>query len=190
MNTSELVEWQRIDLTCGLVEPWLTHPFMDMVKHWDLATTTVLETGGGRSTAWWRHHCRWVDTIEANSEWGTQIAEDCNNYGLHNGRLLCETIPDGTEDGMKKYFSLIPTDKQYDIVIVDGIYRTEMLEWAVKHLRGRGGVVIADNYQQDYVWISPKAEEIMKSYLIYRFVQPDHTNHEGRPWNTSYWIVR
>lgn len=46
MNTSELVEWQRIDLTCGLVEPWLTHPFMDMVKHWDLATTTVLETGG------------------------------------------------------------------------------------------------------------------------------------------------
>jgi hypothetical protein len=46
MNTAELVEWQRIDPINGLVEPWLTHPFMDLVKTWNLKNVTMLETGG------------------------------------------------------------------------------------------------------------------------------------------------
>ena len=86
MNTSKLVEWQRIDSVNGLVEPWLTHPFMDMIKTWDLSDKTILETGGGRSTAWWRSKAKWVDTIESSEEWETQIINDLNTANLNNGR--------------------------------------------------------------------------------------------------------
>lgn len=190
MNTSQLVEWQRIDPDNGLVEPWLTHPFMDYIKDvWNLSEVTILETGGGRSTAWWRHKALWVDTIEANKEWGKQIEADCAERNLNNGRLFCADVADGTADGVIEYFKLFPNDKTYDIIVVDGIYRYEVLVWALEHFKGRGGVIVADNWNQDYVWISPPAEELMKKYQINRFAQPNHTNHQGRPWNTVYWII-
>ena len=189
MNTSELVEWQRIDPVNGLIEPWLTHPFMDMIKTWDLSNKTILETGGGRSTAWWRSKAKWVDTIESSEEWETQIINDLNTAGLNNGRLFCKELPDGVQDKKQKFFDMIPTDMQYDIVIVDGIWRFEMLQWALDHFKEKGGIIIADNWQQDYVWISPAAEDLMNPYKIHRFEQPNHINHEGKPWNTSYWII-
>jgi hypothetical protein len=189
MNTEALVEWQVLDKKTGYVYPWLTHPFLELLDTWNLKDITILETGGGRSTHWWRNRCRWVDTIEANEEWGKQIEKDCQQYGLNNGNLFCKTIPEGTPDGMLEYFSLIPKDTQYEIIVVDGIYRTEMVEWAIDHFKGRGGILIADNWQQDFVWISPKAEELLIHYDIHRFVQPNHTNHEGKPWNTCYWVI-
>lgn len=189
MNTSELVEWQRVDPINGLVQPWLTHPFLDEVIRWNLDHVTLLETGGGRSTAWWRSACKWVDTVESNEDWAAQIHVDCDSRGLSNGRLFSANIPEGTAEGRDQYFTLFPEDKQYDIVIVDGIYRNEVLQWALDHFKGRGGIIIADNWQQDYVWISEAAERLMEPYPICRFFQQDHTNHEGKPWNTVYWVV-
>jgi hypothetical protein len=72
---------------------------------------------------------------------------------------------------------------------VDGIWRYEMLQWALDHFKGRGGLLIADNWQQDYVWISPPAEDLMSKYTIHKFIQPNHINHEGRPWQTVYWEI-
>lgn len=190
MNTSELVEWQRIDPTNGLVEPWLTWSFMEIAKCWPLKDWTVLETGGGRSTAWWRNKCKWVDTVEGNKDWGAQIIKDCETHGLYNGELFCDDIADGTPDGLEKFMSLLPKRKSYDMIIVDGLYRVEMIKWGIENLEfGNGGVLVVDNYQQDYVFISPKAESLLSEYLINRCVQLEHTNHEGRPWNTSFWFI-
>lgn len=190
MNTSELVEWQRIDPTCGLVEPWLTWPFMEIAKNWPLKEWRVLETGGGRSTAWWRKHCKWVDTVEGNVEWGKQIIADCEAHGLTNGELFCKGIPDGTAEGMKDFMGLVPKKGRYDMVIVDGLYRVEMIEWAIKHFEDKnGGMLVVDNWQQDYVFISPSAEALLSPFIMNRCVQIEHTNHEGRPWNTSFWFI-
>lgn len=189
MNTNDLVEWQRIDPENGLVEPWLTWPFMEWVKTIDLSDKVILEFGAGRSTAWWRKKAKWVDSIDASSEWVAQAENDCAAAGLVNGKIFYDNIPDGlATQYLQKYISLIP-EKQYDVVVVDGIYRTEMLQWALDHFKGRGGLLIADNWQQDFVWISPPAEELMNPYKLNRFVQPNHTNHEGRPWNTVYWEI-
>ena len=189
MNTSELVEWQIVDEDNGLVMPWWTEPFLKELKNWDLSNKTWLEFGGGRSTAWLRQKCLWVDTIESNSEWAHQAINDCNISGLYNGRINCKDLPDGIQERKSEYFDLIPTDKKYDIISVDGIWRYECLQWALDHFKDDGGIIIADNWQQDYVWISPVAEELMKSYNIYKFVETRHTNHEGRPWNTTYWKI-
>lgn len=194
MNTSDLVEWQRVDPTCGLVEPWLTHPFMDeAAKTWPLKTFKVLEFGAGRSTAWWRHHCRWVDTIEGNQEWAFQAANDCMAARLENGHINWAPTPDGIPGGFLKYIDLVPTpdieEAPYNLIIVDGLYRSDVMWWAVEYLEKHGGTLVADNWQQDYVWISEGAAEAVQEYRIHRFVQPGHVAHEGHPWNTSYWII-
>jgi len=63
------------------------------------------------------------------------------------------------------------------------------MQWALNHFKGRGGILIADNWQQDFVWISEVSEALMSPYKINRFYQPGHTNHEGKPWNTVYWEI-
>ena len=189
MEITNLVEWQRVDSRNGLIEPWLTHPFMETIKNWDLSEKVVLELGGGRGTAWWRKNCKWVDTIECNKSWANQIFLDVTLEGLENGRLIDDNIADGTADGIIEYRKLFPTDKQYDIVVVDGIYRVESIEWAIKHFEGIGGIIIIDNLDQDFVFISPKAMELIAPFDGEIFVQPGHVNHEGKPWNTRYVIV-
>lgn len=188
MNTSALVEWQ-IYAPNGLVYPWWTHPFLEILETWDLKDKTWLEFGAGHSTAWLRSKCKWVDSVEANSEWAGQANADCMDAGLPNGYIHSMELADGVQDTKHLYFRLIPEGTQYDTISIDGIWRYECLQWALDHFKGRGGIIIADNWQQDFVWISPAADILMSPYQIHRFFQPGHTNHEGRPWNTSYWII-
>lgn len=188
MNTTELVEWQKYAPN-GLVYPWWSHPFLAELETWDLVDKVWLELGAGRSTAWIRSKCKWVDSIEADEEWAAQAERDCYFNGMGNGRIFSKTLPDGVQDRKQEFFDLFPGDVVYDIVSVDGIWRFESLQWALNHFKGRGGIIIADNWQQDFVWISPRAEELMKPYEIHRYVQPDHINHEGRPWNTAFWNI-
>jgi len=189
MNTNQLVEWQRVDPENNLVEPWWTHPFMDTLKQWPLKDVTWLEFGAGRSTAWLRDKCKWVDSIEANVEWGLQAHEDCARASLGNGMVRVQNLREGVPEDLPLYMDMIPKDTQYQVVSVDGIFRNECLEWAIKHLKGRNGILIADNFEQDFVWISPAAVELMKPYEEHVFFQPGHTNHAGKPWNTRYWII-
>jgi len=54
--------------------------------------------------------------------------------------------------------------------------------------RDKGGIFICDNWVQSFVWLSPKAEEIMKPYEVHAFEQKDHTNNDGvNKWKTVYW---
>jgi len=193
MNTSDLVEWQIIDPDSGLCYPWLTHPFLAALKSWDIKDKRVLEMGGGRSTAWWRFYSKWVHTIDTNVEWAGQADIDCRERKLTNGIIHCAEIPDGIQGMQGRYFRLAEISAfAFDIIVIDGIFRTEACQWAVDYAkkRIRSTIIIADNWQQDFVWISPKAEEIMAPYQIHKFVQPTHTNHEGRPWTTVYWEIQ
>lgn len=188
MNTSDLVEWQKIAPN-GLIYPWWTHPFLEVLETWDLTDKNWLEFGGGRSSSWLRSKCKWVDTIEANLEWASQAMRDCDNNNLFNGFVYAAELPDGIQDRKQEYFDLIPNDKQYNIISVDGIWRFECLQWALDHFKGRGGILIADNLDQDYVWISPPSMELMKNYDCHIFIQENHTNNEGKKWNTRYWVI-
>ncbi len=188
----DLVEWQVQDPETGLVKCWWTHPLLDWMDTQDFTQKTWLEFGAGLGTAWLRSKEKWVDSIEASRSWAARAAYECEESGNLNGRIYAhfEDLRDGVAwEDLPKYMELIPKDKQYDVISIDGIYRTEMVQWAIDHLKGRNGIIICDNWQQDFVWISPAAEEMLAPYKINRFVQPNHINHEGRPWNTSYWII-
>jgi len=206
MNTPELVEWQRIDPQNGLVEPWWTWPCMDVIKTWDLKDKTWLEFGSGLGTPWLRQRCKWVDSIEANREWFEKVTTLCASVGnVGNGLMYTSShgdIPDGVPSMKDMYLELIPNSilpyhvigkaankKDYDIISVDGIYRNECLEWSLNHFKGRGGILVVDNLDQDYVWISPSANELMAPYPCEIYYQPGHTNHEGKPWSTRIYTI-
>lgn len=186
----DLVEWQKRSPN-GLVYPWWTHPFLDVLETWDLKDITWLEFGGGLSTVWLRSKCKWVDTIEANLNWAHIAKLECINNSLTNGRIWYDyaDIPDGVQGLQGTYFGLIPKEKKYDIISIDGIYRTESISWAIEHFKGREGTIILDNLDQDFVWISPKAMELLEPYKGEVFIQPNHINHEGKPWNTRYYKI-
>lgn len=188
MNTPELVEWQRISPDTGLVECWWTHPFLDLMNTWELKEKTWLEFGAGLGTASLRNRCKWVDSVESDRNWAAKARRYCHDNNLSNGTIYSYRdfdIPDGIPEQMSSYFNLVPS-KEYDIISIDGIYRVECIEFAIKHFKGRGGILVIDNLNQDYVFISPKAMELIAPFEQEIFVQPGHVNHEGLPWNTRY----
>lgn len=185
MSEIELVEWQRRSPTNGLVQSWWTHPMLDLIETWDWKDKTLLEFGCGLGTAWLRDRCKWVDSIDADPEWALRASHVCDINNKANGQIYCKKLADssGTWD---EYIALVPRETEYDIISIDGIYRTECIEWAINHFNGREGLLIIDNLNQDFVWISPKAMELIAPYKGEVFIQPGHTNHEGKPWNTRY----
>ena len=186
MSTADLVEWQRYSPK-NLVQCWWTWPLLDWIETQDWRDKNILEFGCGRGTAWLRERSLWVDSIDADLEWAKQAEKDCAEYIFMNGRIFAKQLPDGVQGTQPEYFGMIPTDTQYDIITIDGIYRTEAIEWAINHFKGREGLLIIDNLDQDFVWISPKAMELIAPYESEVYIQPGHINHEGKPWN-SRWV--
>ena len=185
----DLVEWQIRSEKNGPVMPWWTHPFLEVLKGWDLSDKFMLELGAGLGTAWLRDKCKWVDSVDASPEWAERAEMYCQANGKVNGQISYEEIPDGVPGGWERFKALIPNNVQYDVISIDGIYRVECIEWALAHFKGRGGVIILDNLDQDFVWISPKAMELISGLEGEVFIQQNHTNHEGKPWNTRYYKV-
>lgn len=185
----DLVEWQRIDPENNLVEPWLTWPFMDWVKTQDWSDKNIIMFGAGLGDAWLAKRCKHLTVVERNEEWLIKAADNAGANGVFVHYIH---RPCNDSDGKADYYCQIPDDRIYDIIINDDAYRTEMCQIATDYLtRNGGGLFVCDNFDQDFVWRSPKAIEIMTPYKDKEviFYQPGHINHEGNAWNTRYWEI-
>jgi protein-L-isoaspartate O-methyltransferase len=169
-----------------MVQCWWTWDMLDWIETQDWSDKNVLEFGAGRGTAWLRDRSKFVVSIEADLQWAEQARKDCERYGLNNGAIYAKQLPDGVQGTQPEYFGMIPSEIKFDVISIDGIYRTEAIEWAIEHLKGREGLLIIDNLDQDFVWISPKAMELIAPYESKVFYQKEHTNHEGKQWNTRW----
>ncbi len=188
----ELVEWQIYDEQNGLVFPWLTHPMLRSLRTWSLADKVVLEYGSGLSTVWWAKEAKRVVSIETNQDWTDKIRAELKKQGLDGkAELVFRPVSEADFSKAEWYTNAYQdTDcREFDIVVVDGIFRNECMKKALELLSRRGGTLIADNWQQDYVWLSGEMVELMKPFPGQVFVQPNHTNHEGNPWKTAYWTI-
>jgi hypothetical protein len=187
---NDLVQWQRYSPSNGLVQAWWVHPFLDLMESWDWSEKTMLELGAGLGTAWLRSKCKWVDSIDASPAWALKAQQYCEDNNRLNGRIFAQELPDGVQERKQEFFDLFPNNTQYDIISVDSIWRYECLKWALEHFKGRGGMLIFDNWEQSYVNISPPSVELMKQYKINIFEQADHTDNDGvNKWKTVYWVI-
>ncbi len=175
---------QRRDRRTGEVQPWYTHPALDVIETWDLAGKVVLEWGGGYSTLWWASRAAHVFTIEGATEWGDLIRAG----GARNVTIIDKTPGGADIRTAPDAYARIPDGCAADIVVIDDNFRTACLKSALT--LPRPFVLIVDNWQQDYVYRDAEAEALMAPIPGRFFVQADHRDHEGRPWQTAIWEVR
>jgi len=185
-----LCDFQIFDPTNNLVFPWLTHPALEVIKSWDLADKLVLEWGAGLSTLWWADKCKYVYSIETNQQWFADIVARKNELGLQSkAEIHYRNVHEGDQTKID-FYTEVPAWYQPNIVVVDGILRNECLIKGIEILsKNNGGIIIADNIFQDYVWLSPASLEIIAPYNPILYEQPDHANHEGNKWKTAIFSV-
>ena len=64
---------QKFDDTLGLIFPYYTWTFLDVLKTWDVSTWDVFEYGVGYSTLWWKRKAKSVDGVDNQLEWATKF---------------------------------------------------------------------------------------------------------------------
>lgn len=202
----ELVQWQLVDPSNNCVFPWFTHPFLEVLKTWDLKDKVVLEYGGGRSTTWWADKAKFVVAVEANKDYYVSVMEELSERGLQDKSFVCGYIINEGEQDAEEQFNYTHApwlqywgydkelgenyskDHYFDIVVVDGVLRYECIREGIKMLQQRGGKLIVDNWQQDG-FICPACADLLKPYDGHVYRQEDHTDHHGNPWQTAYWEI-
>jgi hypothetical protein len=125
----------------GAPLPWYTYPSIDFLKYRNYSDKTILEFGGGQSTLWWAERARQVVTIEGNHDWYLQLKAqipanvDLNCVSMENASV-------NTAQVREVLASKRPS--KYDVIVIDGLYRDEMVDIAVSVL-AEDGAIICDN---------------------------------------------
>jgi len=172
---------QYIDERNGLVFPWFTKTFLDVLKTWDLKDKRVFEYGGGHSTTWWRHHAKEVCTVEADGMWILYM-------GGADGKLIHRPVVAGEVELKSAYVQAIyEYDGQFDIIVIDGSYRDECIAAALTKITD-GGIIICDNWDQEGVWDSIMGGRLLDPWPAHLFVEPARAQ-DARPWKTGYWQI-
>lgn len=150
----------------GIRMPWYTSGMLEILDKMDLKGKKIFEYGVGYSTLWFRSRGAVVYGVDSNSFWaiemGVEHYEDKSNYLM----------------------AIIMNPHDFDIVVIDGIFRDDCTEWALKRLN-TGGILIIDN------WVQPSVEpnvwtntlELTKGMKSQVFAQEGHPD-----WKTVYFI--
>jgi len=124
--------------------PWYTYPSIDFLKGRDYSERSVLEFGGGQSTLWWARRARSVVTLEGDPGWYERIRSRMpGNVELH---LVSMQDRDSNVADVRKVLGARP-DAHYDVVVIDGLYRDQMIEFACSVVTP-DGIIVCDNAEE------------------------------------------
>ena len=121
--------------------PWYTYPAIDFLLSREFSQKEVLEFGGGHSTLWWAERAKWVITFEEDLDWFSNLSGKCPSnvdliyMPLVGAEVTCQSIRAALKE---------KNADKFDIIVIDGLYRCELIEVAVDYLRD-GGLIICDN---------------------------------------------
>lgn len=180
MNTEQLSFGQRIDPENGLVECWFTHGALDWIKQQDWSDKNIIMYGGGMGNEWLAARCKRLVVIERDINW------------LRNSSLYsCIHRPCNDSSGYDKFYLEFPEGFKPDIIISDDAYRTEAVFMAIEYFKNKGdGILICDNFDQDFVWDSPVAVEALLRFENKIYPCPTHTDHNGKCWKTGVFFIK
>lgn len=144
--------------------PWYTSPCLEWLMTLDLKGKFIFEYGVGHSTVWYKSKGAITYGVDSTIEWLQVAAPNDSKCGYY-----LTSDKDRYIKGWTKVF-----DDIYDIVIIDGIYRDECTEYALKMLKP-GGYLILDNYMQPSVEMNwEKTNELIKGMPITIYKEPEH----------------
>jgi hypothetical protein len=120
---------------------WYSYPCIDFLKHQSFADRHVLEFGAGQSTYWWASVAASVIAIDADERWFKDVQSKVPpNVSVHFALSSdAETCVSNVQRIMAGY-----EDQCFDIIVIDGLYRAEMIDIAIP-LLNQNGAIICDN---------------------------------------------
>lgn len=169
-TTNPELGWVYFDSN-GVRMPWYTLPCLEWLDGLDLKDKFVFEYGVGYSTSWFESRGAICYAVESNKEW----YDEC----LSGVTIMFETQ-------MNKYTkSILDILCKFDIIVIDGVFRDDCTEYALKRLN-KGGYLIVDNFEQPSVQADwPKTRELTKDLPLTLYKQPDHPSG----WQTAVWKI-
>jgi len=124
----------------GETMPMYTYPCYEYLNSMNWEGADVFEYGTGFSTIWWKNHGANLYGVEHNKNWYEKINGSSTHIKTRQ-QLGYITL----ENNIDNYPTTINIfDKQFDVVVIDGLARYECVEPAVSNLKP-GGIVIFDN---------------------------------------------
>jgi hypothetical protein len=166
--------WDCVDAKDNPI-PWYTYPAIEYIKQLDFHDKVVYEYGSGNSTLFWAKRCKKLISVENDKKWYEKIkrAITSNNVEYH---LL--------EKEQEYVHSIHRYENNFDVVIIDGIYRYQCAVEALKKIRG-DGFIILDNSD----WKEKTSELLRQSDLI----EVDMSGFgpiNAYTWTTSFYFTR
>lgn len=125
----------------GKPVPWYTYPCNHFLEHRDFSGKHVLEFGGGQSSLWWGSRATSVLTFEGDKAWYERIrASMPANVDLR--LVLGDNV--ATRIGKIRETLEAAAGRRYDVIIIDGLDRHELVSVAIEWLAPQG-IIICDN---------------------------------------------
>lgn len=119
----------------GEPTPWYTYPMIDFLEPRLGGTLRVFEYGGGYSTLWYADRVASVVAVEDSKKWAEIVTERLPENG--------DVIYQPTRDD---YTGEVREHEAFDIVVIDGAYRTDCIDPALEAL-SEEGVIIWDDFE-------------------------------------------
>lgn len=124
--------------------PWYTYPAIEYIKNLELKDKEVFEWGSGSSSIFWSTRAKSVISIEHNPDWYKKISRQRRS----NMKIYLK------ENKFEYIKSIGLTGKKFDIIVIDGEYRTDCCKLTLKKYLKKHGIIILDN--SDWFPISRK----------------------------------
>lgn len=127
--------------------PWYSYPCIDFLKFRRFDDKRVLEFGGGNSTLWWASRCKEVVTLEGNKEWFERIKDKMP------GNVDLRYVPEISRESNAAEVAIAlqsHAPASFDVVVIDGLYREEMIPIAIKYLATDGAIICDDSQGYEF----------------------------------------
>jgi len=120
--------------------PWYTYPAIDFLKYRNYEGKSVLEFGGGQSTLWWAERADKVVTFEGDQQWFLQLKGK-----IPQNVELSYVSMESREKNIEGVRNLmLESQGKYDVIVIDGLYRCDMIKFATACLKD-DGIIICDD---------------------------------------------
>lgn len=149
-------EWRYFDDFHKVNYPWYTKSCLEWLDLGQFRDKLIFEYGVGESTEWFKRRGAICYGVDSDIEWARKALAKFETFNT-------------------EYVRAIEGDLLFDIVVIDGEWRDDCTEYALKYLK-EGGLLIIDNYFQESVppnkW--DKTLELTDGMPCQLFNEPGH----------------
>jgi hypothetical protein len=115
--------------------PWYTYPAIEYLKQFDFSDKNIFEYGSGNSSIFWASLAKSVTSVEKDASWFEVISKSKSS----NLNIILK-------EQKSEYVNCIESGNiLYDLIVIDGAYRYDCAEVAIKYLSNDGLIILDDS---------------------------------------------